>query len=256
MTQLDQARGFDFHCHIDLDRDPAELIRRCEQERIVTLAVTTTPKAWPQNRTWATQSRFVYPALGLHPELVAERYDEIDILESYMPDARFVGEVGLDGSPRYRRTLSRQEEAFGRVLREAQRLGGRVLTIHSRGAAAEVVDMIEQNTTKDRVLCILHWFSGSPAIAKQAAAAGCFFSVNGQMLEHERGRALVKSLSAERLLTETDSPFTKSGSRPSAPWDVMQTAEELAVLRSLPKAEMSKTLAQNSRRVLAFAGLP
>ena len=155
-------------------------------------------------------------------------------------------EVGLDGSPRCRRTLSRQEEAFGRVLREAQRLRGRVLTIHSRGAAAEVVDLIEQNTTRDRVLCVLHWFSGSPAVAKQAAALGCFFSVNGQMLEHERGRALVKSLSAERLLTETDSPFTKCGSRPSAPWDDMQTAEKVAVPRSFPQAEISKTLAQNS----------
>ena len=36
---LEHARGFDFHCHVDLDRDPARLISQCEGERIVTVAV-------------------------------------------------------------------------------------------------------------------------------------------------------------------------------------------------------------------------
>ncbi len=71
---LDHARGFDFHCHVDLDRDPARLISQCEGERIVTVAVTTTPKAWAQNHKWTARSGYVRAAVGLHPELVGERY--------------------------------------------------------------------------------------------------------------------------------------------------------------------------------------
>jgi Tat protein secretion system quality control protein TatD with DNase activity len=33
---------------------------------------------------------------GLHPQLVAEREDELPILERYLPDVRYVGEVGLE----------------------------------------------------------------------------------------------------------------------------------------------------------------
>ncbi|HXL86383.1 MAG TPA: Qat anti-phage system TatD family nuclease QatD [Gemmatimonadaceae bacterium] len=255
MNQIGDVHGFDFHCHVDLDRDPAALIRRCEKERIVTLAVTTTPRAWPQNREWAAQSRYVLPALGLHPELVAERYAEIALLEACMPEARFIGEIGLDGSAKHRGSLARQQEVFGRTLQAAQRSGARVLTIHSRGAAKEVIDMIEQNTTNDRVFCVLHWFSGTLVDAKRAASLGCCFSVNGQMLDNERGQILVKSLPLNLLLTETDSPFSKQGERNSLPWDVLRTAETLAGLRTLSVQEMTNVLADNARRVIACAGI-
>src|ERR1700688_3661491 len=102
MSDTIPARGFDFHCHVDLDRDPVDLIRRCDDARIVTLAVTTTPRAWRQNRVWTANSRCVHAAVGLHPELAAQRHDEVGLLEEYMRESRFVGEVGLDGSPNHR----------------------------------------------------------------------------------------------------------------------------------------------------------
>jgi TatD DNase family protein len=255
MTVIDDARGFDFHCHVDLDPDPSALIRRCEEERIVTLAVTTTPKAWPQNRIWTAHSRYVIPALGLHPELVVDRHAEITLLESYMAEARFIGEIGLDGSPKHRRGFKQQQAIFSRMLESAERLGGRVLTIHSRRAAADVIAIIKRLTTADRVLCILHWFSDTPATARKAAEAGCYFSVNGQMLANERGRSLVKNLPLDRLLTETDSPFTAAGSRPSLPWDVRVTTRELAKLHAVQPDEMGRLVSDNAGRVLAFAGV-
>jgi TatD DNase family protein len=94
-------RGFDFHCHVDLHRDPARLVAQCEGERIATIAVTTTPRAWSQNRQWTERSHYVHAAVGLHPELVGERYAEVDLLLELIPATRFVGEVGLDGSQRH-----------------------------------------------------------------------------------------------------------------------------------------------------------
>ena len=76
---------------------------------------------------------------------------------------------------------------------------------------ADVMGMIEQYTAAERVLPILHWFSGSAADVARAVAWGCYFSINSAMLESECGRASVKSLPRERLLTETDSPFTRTG---------------------------------------------
>jgi TatD DNase family protein len=253
MTIVGSARGFDFHCHVDLARDPPAFIGRCDKERIVTLAVTTTPKAWSQNRSWAKQSNYVLPALGLHPELVATRHNEFELFKAALDETRFIGEVGLDGSGEHRKSLSLQQEIFRSILDSAQRLGGRVVTIHSRWAASEVLELIAKHATNDRVLCILHWFSGSLSLAKRAAGLGCYFSVNGAMLANERGRALVKSLPTSRLLTETDSPFITTGTRPSAPWDVVSTAESLANIRGVSSQQISDVLNDNARRVLAFA---
>lgn len=80
----------DFHCHLDLYPDHRELINECDLQRVATLAVTTTPKAWSRNREFAANSKLVRVALGLHPQLVADRAIEYPLFEKYLPEARYV----------------------------------------------------------------------------------------------------------------------------------------------------------------------
>jgi TatD DNase family protein len=249
------ANGFDFHCHVDLFPDPAATIAECERNRIITLAVTTTPKAWAQNRQWTTDSVYVYPAVGLHPELASQRHGEAELLEQLMPNAPFVGEIGLDGSPQHRKSWQMQKEVFVRALNAAQRLGGRVASIHSRRAAREVLDCLAEHTTPQRVLPILHWFSDAVAVARNAVDQGCYFSINHRMLASDSGVTLIRDLPTDRLLTETDAPFTETGDRKSEPQDVVATAQRLATVRGLPADEMMAILTSNAARVFAFAGV-
>jgi len=209
------VKGFDFHCHIDLYPDPPAVIAKCTRDQIVTLAVTTTPKAWLHNCRSTETSQYVKAAVGLHPELVGERYQEIELLETYINESNFVGEVGLDGSSQYRGSWKQQIDVFQRALRCSQRLGGRVISIHSRKAAEDVVEMIRKCITPERTRCVLHWFSGSLRTAQAAAALGCYFSVNHRMLENNAGVALLQALPQDRILTETDGPFTSLGARKS-----------------------------------------
>jgi TatD DNase family protein len=219
------------------------------------LAVTTTPKAWPQNRRWTAASAYVHAAVGLHPELVAQRHHEIALLEEYIGESRLVGEIGLDGSPQHRKSWEAQTGVFLRALKRAQELGGRIVSIHSRRAADEVIKLLAVHTTPDRVLPILHWFSGSASAARNAASQGCYFSVNHRMLEHDAGLALVRSLPLDRLLTETDAPFTSQDERPSRPSDTLTTARQIAAVRGLDAAELHQVLSSNARHVLGFAGV-
>jgi len=57
---------------------------------------------------------------------------------------------------------------------------------------------------------------------------GCYFSINRRSLEHHAGIVLVRSLPGDRLLTETDGPFTEVGTRKSEPRDVVDTAQQIA----------------------------
>ncbi len=248
-------QGFDFHCHIDLHRDPAALIGACERDQILTLAVTTTPKAWPQNRRWTAKSAYIHAAVGLHPELVGERYSEVELLEKYIGECGFIGEIGLDGSPRYRKTRAAQRDVFERALKRAQTLGSRVLSIHSRRAADDVVELLAQHTTPERVLPILHWYSGSAACALRAIERGCYFSINRRMLEHKAGTALVRRLPLGRLLTETDAPFTTQGNQPAIASETRSTTNALAQILAMDSSELLEILCQNAEHVLRHGGL-
>ena len=248
-------RGFDFHCHVDLHPDPAVIIQQCERERIAVVAVTTTPKAWPQNYLWTKSSTYVFAAVGLHPELVGERFSEVELLEKRIRDSRFVGEVGLDGSPQHRPNYDKQREVFARTLDASQKHRGRVVTIHSRCATRDVITLIEEHIDPADVLCILHWFSGSAALMQRAIRAGCYFSVNTAMLKHDRGKTLVQSIPQDRLLTETDSPFTEIDDRKTVPWDALTTITQLAKLYGEPDSKMKNIITNNAKCVFQFAGI-
>jgi len=252
---IHSINGYDLHCHVDLHADPPALIRQCETERVVVLAVTTTPRAWFQNRVWTENSFFVHAAVGLHPELIDERYEEVAMLEDLIGRSRLVGEVGLDGSPRHRRFYKRQKEIFVRVLVSAAACGGRVLTIHSRRAANDVISQIERYADPKRVTCILHWFSGSEAALRRAISAGCYFSVNQSMLTNSRGRSLIKEIPCERLLTETDAPFIKVNGRSSKPTAIRNLLPALADLRTESVTRLREHVDRNGRHVFATAGI-
>lgn len=235
----------DFHCHLDLYPDHAAAVAECERAGVITLTVTTTPKAWPRNYQLASTTRHVQAALGLHPQLVAERADELPLWEEYLPQARYVGEVGLDAGPRFYRSFETQERVFEQVLRSCAEQGGKILTVHSVRAVAHVLGHIERCLPSERGRVVLHWFTGTSAEARRAVQLGCYFSINGEMLRSASHRALVTKLPTDRLLTETDGPFVEHGGRPIRPPDVVTTVAELAVIHGTTTQDMGRTILSN-----------
>ena len=241
----------DFHCHLDLYLDPVAAIADAEVAGVYTLTVTTTPKAWPRNLALTQHTGRVRAALGLHPQLVGERSSELSLWETYLPEARYVGEVGLDAGPRYYRSLELQKQIFERILKQCAKAGGKVLTVHSVRAVAAVLDMIEAHLPPGRGQTVLHWFMGSRAEARRAVDLGCYFSVNAQMLQRDKGRDLAGILPSDRLLTETDGPFTQFGGRPARPADVADTVKDLANLRQISLEQMTATINGNLKTILS-----
>jgi len=241
----------DFHCHLDLYPDYEAAFAECDQKGMYTLTVTTTPKAWPHNRDLAAKTRHVRVALGLHPQLVAERGGELPLWEEYLPQATYVGEVGLDAGPRFYRSLDLQKQVFERVLRCCTRAGGKILTVHNYRTASAVLDMVETHLPPTRGKIVLHWFTGTKAEARRAVDLGCYFSVNTEMLKSERHQAVVATLPLERLLTETDGPFTQIDGRPSRPADVSVAVQALADLRGTSPSVIADSIRQNLRELMS-----
>ncbi|MDP7701094.1 Qat anti-phage system TatD family nuclease QatD [Mycobacterium sp. TY815] len=251
MTQSAPTLGVDFHCHLDLYQDRHAVIARAEAAQIYTLTVTTTPKAWPHNREMTIHTRYVHAALGLHPQLVADRAHELPLWEKHLSETRYVGEVGLDAGPRFYKSFDLQKQVFRRVLEACADAGDKILTVHSVRSAATVLDMIEKYMPRGRGTVVLHWFTGSLAHARRAADLECYFSVNAEMMRTSKGRALVAALPTQRLLTETDGPFTSSEyGRPAEPADTARAVESIAQARATSPDEISRVVITNLLEVL------
>jgi TatD DNase family protein len=240
----------DFHCHLDLYPDHAEAVARCEREGVFTLAVTTTPKAWPRNQELAVTTRHVRAALGLHPQLVAERGHEIALWKELLPRTRYVGEVGLDAGPRFYRSFDRQKEVFLEVLTSCAAASDKVLTVHSVRATKIVLDMIEKHLPPTRGRVVLHWFTGTKTEIQRAVDLGCYFSINAEMLANEKRAVANRTFPLGRVLTETDGPFTRTGTRPSEPSDVWQAVEGLASLHGLEPSDVGRQVGANLKALL------
>ena len=238
----------DFHCHLDLFPDPAAVRDECERRAMYVLSVTTTPSAWKNTAALAADSKRIRTGLGLHPQLAHERAHELELFDRFVSETRYVGEVGLDGTPEFRKHWQVQLVVFEHVLEKCQARGGRVLSVHSRRASTAVLDRLERYGGAGTA--ILHWFSGSLRDVDRAVELGCWFSVGPAMLGSENGKKLVQRMPSERILTESDGPFAQLNGQAVMPWHVERAIHELSAIWLLPPAKVIKTIEDNLRSLL------
>jgi TatD DNase family protein len=238
----------DFHCHLDLFDNPVDVASRAEAAHIYVLSVTTTPKAWRKTAALGHGKTYIRTALGLHPQLAHERSNELPLFEALLDETRYVGEIGLDGSPEYGAFADVQKRVFETVLKWSQERGGKILTIHSRRAAEEVLRALKRHQCADTA--VLHWFSGTSRELTEAISLGCWFSVGPAMLRSERGRQITAMIPRDRLLTETDGPFGLRGNKPLEPTDVRFAEAALAKIWQIEPKEVSQTLLTNLKTLV------
>lgn len=240
----------DFHCHLDLYPDPFEVVATAKKKGTFILSVTTTPSAYEKTALLARDCSNIETGLGLHPELVHQRFNELPLLDKWIHSTDFVGEVGLDGSPRYKDSWKLQIKAFTHALKLADIHGGRILSIHSRQAATEVMDCLE--SFKHRNTFILHWFSGSVKELNRAIELGCWFSIGPLMLRGKKGKNLVSRIPQDRILLETDGPFASINKQSLYPWDAnCMCVPQLSELWGIDPYKVSILLDYNKKVLLS-----
>ena len=237
----------DFHCHIDLYPDPHAIAEGCRKRGTYVLSVTTTPTAWHGTRALARDGDRIRTALGLHPQLAHERKSELALFDELLPRAHYVGEIGLDGAPEFRRHWVTQLAVFDHVLGACAGAGGRILSIHSRRASQAVLDRLAAHPQAG--VPVLHWFTGSIQDLDRAVSLGCWFSVGPAMLRSERGKALVARMPRERLLTESDGPFAQIDGAAVLPWQAELAVGTLAEFWSVSARDAEDLLLRNLRNL-------
>lgn len=219
-------------------------------QKCFVLAVTTTPLAWEGIKSIVGSTQQVRVAVGLHPELAATRYRETDRICALISETQFVGEIGLDGSERHASSLTEQTQVFETVLHACESSGGRIMTIHSRGATSLVLDHLEGHPKSG--VPVMHWFSGTARELTRAIDLGCWFSVGPAMLRGTKGRRLASMMPVERVLTETDGPIARSGGQVLMPWNVKEAEATLGLLWNLSAVGVQRQLSRNLRKLISI----
>lgn len=207
----------DYHCHLDLYPNPLKIFDEVKSKEIDVLAVTTSPRAYIKTSQYFSNSKKVRVAVGFHPELVGQRQNEWILFMQIIKECKYIGEIGIDGSQRFRDSLDTQTIFFRDALIGAEKERGHIISIHSRAATKQVLSAIEY--TKRNNKPVLHWFMGNFKEVEWAVELGCWFSVNPKMCESKQGRDIIKRIPQNRILPETDAPFVMLKNRPYYPWD-------------------------------------
>lgn len=238
----------DFHCHLDLYPGALALLPEVERRNVFTFAVTTSPRAFIATSRVFQGRPTIHVGLGLHPEVAAAKATELDQLVALVRQSSLIGEIGLDGSPRFRDSLPVQRRVFEAAVAACRAEGGRVMSIHSRGAEAEVLATLARYRSAGTP--VLHWFSGSQRELQTAVSLDAWFSVGPAMLRNARGRQLATLMPVNRVLPETDGPFTQAYGVPLMPWQAWEICSTLAEAWGITEPEVRDQMRQNLRTLL------
>jgi TatD DNase family protein len=241
----------DLHCHVNFYDDPKAVLERASEANIYVLSVTNTPEAWYGAHILAEGFPRVRTALGLHPQLAHQCYEELPLFEEILPETQYVSEIGLDKGRFYKEHFDKQEFVFRSILEMLGDSGGKIMSIHSMYAANEVLSVLEQYPKAGPA--ILHWFTGTKNQLKRAIEMGCWFSVGPKMLQSKKGKELITQMPIDRILLETDGPFTQKNNRqPYEPVDTLPLLEQLANHRNIDQQDMKKTIRSNFTTLTSF----
>lgn len=242
----------DFHCHLDLYPNAREVFKEATERNEFTWLVTTSPRAFVATSRVLGDAANVLVTPGLHPEIAHERGSELELLLNQMTDVAAVGEVGLDGSSRYRESYDIQRDIFEAIIERSAALGGRVLSIHSRQAVNDVLTTLDRHSGFGTA--VLHWFTGTAKELQAAEDRGCWFSIGPAAFASASGRALAAKLPQHLVLPESDGPFARVDDKPVPPWSADLTAWHLGQAWGISTKEAAIVLSENSRRLLVLMG--
>ncbi|MCE4564349.1 TatD family hydrolase [Maribellus sp. CM-23] len=236
---------YDTHFHLDLFKSTDEIINAIEKNQIYTIAVTNLPVLFKKlNDTLS--SKYIRPALGFHPELLAQYKHHIPQMWDMLNEARYIGEIGLDFKIG-KESKELQLSFFTELIERCNEHNNKILTIHSRQSANDVVSIIG-SSFRNKV--ILHWYSGSIKTLKQALENGYYFSINYSMINSDSGKSLIKQIPLERMLLETDAPFIQYNGKPFTPLDIKHIVYELSKFLEIDYNKMASILWANFKGLL------
>ncbi|WP_405168604.1 Qat anti-phage system TatD family nuclease QatD [Paenibacillus sp. FSL H3-0286] len=238
---------YDTHMHVDLYKNIKQVIDYIEENKSYTIAVTNLPVLYEKYSREYQNLKYIRFALGLHPELAFQYKEQIPLMLEYIKAAKYIGEVGLDYCTTNIDNRETQRIAFRELIEHCDKYGGKILSVHSRRAAKDVLSIIGDSFDGK---VILHWFSGTKRELMIAIKRGCYFSINSDMINSKNGMELIRNMPLDRILLESDAPFTKDTKGAYSLDFILKVEEGLSKIKGVNTESVNQILRKNFKSLL------
>lgn len=243
---------FDAHAHYDdkwFDEDRFQLLDNIQNKgvcKIVNNAVDL--KTAKICIDYAEKYDFMYAAVGFHPENLDDvPEDYLEQLSKLCTHKKVVaiGETGLDYHWNTPRDLQK------RVFEEQIKLSLDLkmpLVVHDREAHGDTFDFLRKYKPK----ALIHCFSGSVELMKEAVKLGMYISLGGAVTFKNARHSIevARDIPIDRLLLETDAPYMAPvpfrGKRCDSSM-ILYTAEKIASVRQMSIQDVISKTCENAK---------
>ena len=243
----------DVHCHLDKLIDEKisieKAIQNATSKGVKIMIVNGTDHE--QNLTilqLAKKFPEVKSALGLYPldalKLSEREIDEeIEFIMKNKEKIIAIGEVGLDlKEEELHKTLDKQKINLTKFVNLSIKLKKPII-VHSRKAELHTIELLEQLNAKK---VIMHCFSGKMSLVDKIVENKWFLSIPANVHYNQQFQDVIKRVSINNLLCETDSPYLHPLKEwPNEPANVIYSYKKIAEIKNISLKEVEKQIEDN-----------
>ncbi len=266
----------DAHTHAHFaayDTDRADVLKRAKQAGVAMINVGTGLLTSAAAIRLAEENADLWATIGLHPIHVSESHDdgsegtgseaEEFVYKKYLALAKHekvvaIGECGLDYFRIKEGDLeikNKQQEIFLAQMKLAKEVG-KPLMIHCRSAFPELIKFLKENQAElNTVPGVTHFFTGTPAEAKELLDLGFYFTFGGVITFVRDYDEVINLVPLDRIMSETDAPYVTPvpyrGKR-NEPAYVVEVVKKLAELKKISVETMAEQIWQNAEKVFGI----
>tara|TARA_X000001036_G_scaffold275498_1_gene255811 strand:- start:2240 stop:3016 length:777 start_codon:yes stop_codon:yes gene_type:complete len=246
----------DSHCHLTYEpmySSLDETIKKANSEGIkYLLTISTEDKGFNNILKIVENYSSVYGTYGIHPH-EAKKHKEIKlnhIVEKVKKNKKIIG-VGETGLDFYYNHSEKKDQitSFSEHIKASQ-ITDLPLIVHTRSAEEETLKILKEFIQKKDFKILIHCFTGTRDFAFKLLDIGAYISASG-VVTFKKSRELAetfKSIPADKILVETDSPYLSPEplrGKPNQPSYITHTVKFLSNLKNISYEKFSETTTQN-----------
>jgi TatD DNase family protein len=248
----------DSHCHLYYEPFVLDLqknINECKINNVnLLLSIGVDYETSKKNIEISEEFDEVYCTIGLHPNNVKTKINELNKIFSLLKESKKIigiGECGLD-LYRSKDNLNQQIECFEKQIQFS--LDNKLpFIIHTRDSDKEIISVLN-NFKNKKMNFILHCFSGNLNFAREYIDLGGYISFSG-ILTFKNSKELqqtCKDLPLDKILIETDSPYLSPHpirGKPNHPKNVNLIAQKISDIKNIEFNKVAHVTSNNFKKL-------
>jgi len=238
------SKLIDAHFHLDFYKNHKDIYDEINRLQQYTICMTNSPGVFLSCKKMYAETKYLKFALGLHPQETGNIYANLGDFEKYFDMTNYIGEIGLDFGKKNLLTKDVQIKNLKRILNMAHGTN-KVISLHIRNAEKETLEIL---TKYDCSKTIIHWYGGQSNELQEFVNLGCYFSINTNMVNNSSMLGKLFVIPQNRILIESDGPFTKVQGRVYKPNLLKQAYQSVG--KALEIEELDKEVYRNFRNLL------